>query len=68
MKSTHIAIVALLLVQGAAAQRQAATAGAGDWPMYRHDYSGTGASALAEINPANVAKLTRVWTYALQGQ
>jgi quinoprotein glucose dehydrogenase len=68
MKSSQILIVVFLLVQGAAAQRQAASAGAGDWPMYRHDYAGTGASTLAEINAGNVAKLTRVWTYALQGE
>src|SRR5436190_1139846 len=67
MKSSQLAIVTLLLVQTAAAQRSSAPAG-GDWPMYRHDYAGTGASAVAEINAGNVAKLTRVWTYALQGE
>jgi quinoprotein glucose dehydrogenase len=36
--------------------------------MYRHDYAGTGASPLSEINAGNVAKLTRVWSYALQGE
>src|SRR4051812_30686244 len=67
MKYSQLPIVILLLVQTAAAQRPAAPAG-GDWPMYRHDYAGTGASALAEINAGNVAKLTRVWSYALQGE
>src|SRR5262245_64655335 len=40
--------------------------GTGDWPMYRHDAAGTGYSPLAQITPANVAKLARVWTYRLQ--
>src|SRR5215470_6038798 len=39
---------------------------AGDWPMYRHDTAGTGYSPLAQITPANVGTLARVWTYRLQ--
>jgi quinoprotein glucose dehydrogenase len=67
MKFPTTVILVLLLVQTAAVQRQPAPSGSADWPMYRHDYAGTGASPLAEINAGNVAKLARVWTYGLQG-
>src|SRR5713101_6942303 len=39
----------------------------GDWPMYRHDLAGTGYSPLTQLNTKNVAMLTQVWTYRLQG-
>ncbi len=34
-----------------------------DWPTHGHDVGGTKHSPLTQIKPANVAKLTRVWTY-----
>ncbi|HEY0283881.1 MAG TPA: hypothetical protein VGC23_00715, partial [Vicinamibacterales bacterium] len=36
-----------------------------DWPMYRHDYAGTGYSPLAQINTKNVSSLREVWSYRL---
>lgn len=36
-----------------------------DWPLYRHDTSGTGYSPLKQIDTANVAKLVRAWTFSL---
>ena len=38
-----------------------------DWPMFRHDDEGTGYSPLTQISAENVGRLTRAWTYALQG-
>jgi quinoprotein glucose dehydrogenase len=38
----------------------------GDWPMYRHDQAGTGASPLTQIDTTNVAKLAQAWSYGLQ--
>src|SRR5580765_5608428 len=35
----------------------------GDWPTYGGDSGSTRHSALTEITPANVSKLTRAWTY-----
>ena len=32
---------------------------AGDWPMYNRDLAGTRYSPLTQINPGNVAKLTK---------
>jgi quinoprotein glucose dehydrogenase len=62
------ALFAVLLAQsGASQQRVAETASAGDWPMYRHDLAGTGYSPLSQINTRNVANLSRVWVYRLQG-
>src|SRR5579859_2526694 len=37
-----------------------------DWPMYNRDLAGTRYSPLAQINTANVTKLTQSWTYRLQ--
>jgi glucose dehydrogenase len=56
--------VAILLVSRVVAQ-QPASKGT-DWPMYRHDLSGTGHSPLSQINAKNVARLTQAWTYRLQ--
>jgi quinoprotein glucose dehydrogenase len=42
-------------------------AGDGNWPMFRHDSAGTGYSPLAQVTAENVGKLSRAWTYALQG-
>ena len=60
------ALLTLLLVQSAGTQQQPAEAIGADWPMYRHDFAGTGYSPLAEINTRNVATLAQVWTYRLQ--
>src|SRR5712692_6209419 len=38
----------------------------GDWPMYRHDFRGSGHSPLTQIDTTNVGTLTRAWTYRLQ--
>ena len=38
-----------------------------DWPMYRHDYAGTGYSPLSQINTRNVSNLREVFSYSLQG-
>ena len=35
----------------------------GDWPMYNRDLAGTRYSPLTQINTANVARLTKVWSY-----
>jgi len=34
-----------------------------DWPTYGHDLAGTRYSPLNQINPANVSRLQRVWTF-----
>jgi glucose dehydrogenase len=45
---------------------QSAKTPPGDWPMFNRDLASTRYSPLTEITPANVAKLTQVWTYRLQ--
>ena len=59
--------LAVLLAQTAGTQQQR-NSGATDWPSYRYDDAGTGHSPLRQINTGNVAKLSRVWTYSLQGE
>ena len=51
---------------GPDSQQTGAQTGA-DWPMYRHDYSGTGYSPLTQINTKNVSRLTEAWSYTLGG-
>src|SRR6266550_521652 len=53
------------LLPRALAQQSVASAG-GDWPMYRHDFRGSGHSPLKQIDTTNVGTLTRAWTYRLQ--
>ena len=57
-----------LLVQHGSTQPRTADQSAADWPMYRHDYAGTGHSALAQIDVSNVSRLTQAWTYGLQAE
>jgi quinoprotein glucose dehydrogenase len=37
-----------------------------EWPAYGHDYGDTRYSPLAQITPANVARLKPVWTYHMR--
>lgn len=73
MRSTWIVnasggvMLAVLVGQSSALQRQPADGPGNDWPMYRGSYAGTGYSPLTQINRQNVAKLTQAWTYRLQG-
>src|SRR6476620_7713770 len=69
MRTTIVAAaaVATSVALMAGAQRPRAQAAPGDWPLYRHDLAGTGYSPLADVTVANVATLTRAWTYRLAG-
>lgn len=59
-----VAFVAAAHVGGA--QRNSARSEGADWPMYNRDFAGTRFSPLTQINSANVAKLTKVWSYKLR--
>jgi quinoprotein glucose dehydrogenase len=60
-------VLLTLFAQPRAALQQPPPASAdADWPMYRHDYAGTGASPLKQIDAGNVTRLRQVWTYGLQ--
>jgi quinoprotein glucose dehydrogenase len=60
------AMLSMLLVQSGHAQQTAVINTTGDWPMYRHDYAGSGYSPLAQIDAKNVSKLAQAWSYGLQ--
>src|SRR5215831_14093255 len=59
-------LLCFLLAQSGATQQQTRTAAGADWPMYRHDYAGTGYSLLSQIDTKNVSNLGQAWTYSLQ--
>jgi len=59
-------VLLALFAQPHAALQQRTNSTDADWPMYRHDYAGTGASSLTQIDAGNVARLRQVWTYGLQ--
>ncbi len=46
----------ILLVGQAGLTQQSAPQPGADWPMYRHDYAGTGYSPLSQINTGNVVE------------
>src|SRR5436190_20629585 len=56
---------AVLAIAVAHAQSDRAAAPAADWPMYNRDLGGTRYSPLKQINTANVARLSRAWSYPL---
>jgi quinoprotein glucose dehydrogenase len=72
MRSWLISITAgslvlfVLFAQPRALQQRSPAAPDGDWPMFRRDYAGTGASPLMQIDASNVGKLRQIWTYGLQ--
>jgi quinoprotein glucose dehydrogenase len=53
----------LVMIAGAAFAAGQSKVPDGDWPMYNRDLAGTRYSPLTQINPGNVAKLTKVWSY-----
>jgi glucose dehydrogenase len=65
----HVSVAAILavgLVRTAPGTFQTTSAASGDWPMYRHDLTGSGYSSLTQIDRGNVARLRPIWTYRLQ--
>jgi quinoprotein glucose dehydrogenase len=61
------AALTVFFVQSGRTQQPSSSQIGGDWPMYRHDHSGTGYSPLRQIDTRNVASLTEAWTYRMQG-
>jgi quinoprotein glucose dehydrogenase len=66
VNASGAAMLAVLLGHSGTTQQQTSNQPESDWPMYRHDYAGTGYSPLGQINAQNVASLSQVWTYPLQ--
>lgn len=67
-RTVSCAGVAVIFVISLGAQhpgvsQQAANPVSGDWPLYRHDLSGTGYSPLTQITVQNANRLTQAWTY-----
>jgi glucose dehydrogenase len=60
-----LVLLALFAEPHAAFQQRPGATADGDWPMYRHDRAGTGASPLTQIDAGNVARLRQAWTYGL---
>ena len=57
---------ALIVLAGQAGRtQQSAPQPGADWPMYRHDYAGTGYSPLAQITTKNVSGMREIWSYRL---
>ncbi len=70
MRRTSVGLLAAVVVSTTifvpSLGAQPAEAVKGDWPLYRHDTSGTGYSPLSKITVQNVGGLTQAWTYRLQ--
>src|SRR5262245_25356908 len=60
---THVAIAQRPAPKRAAAPVKPAS---GDWPTYGHDPGGTRFSPLAQITPANAARLEPAWVYHMK--
>jgi quinoprotein glucose dehydrogenase len=60
-----VVIALAMVLAGPVARTQQRLPPGGDWPMYRHDYAGTGYSPLAHINTTNVSSLRDAWSYRL---
>ena len=55
-------VIAILLAQSGGTPQPT------DWPMYRHDLTGSGYSSLTQITINNVARLSQTWSYSLQSE
>lgn len=49
-------------------EAKAQTSRDGEWPMYNRDLAGTRYSPLTQINPDNVARLQKAWSYRLRNE
>lgn len=63
-----VAVLAMTLLPPGSAQQKGvseprAKSNSTDWPLYRHDFAGTGYSPLNQITVQNANHLTQVWTY-----
>jgi glucose dehydrogenase len=63
-----IAVLAMCFLPSGGAQQKGvsqptAKSSSTDWPLYRHDFAGTGYSPLAQITVQNANRLTQAWTY-----
>jgi len=58
-------LVIVLVLAASGQQRNSGPLSAADWPAYNRDFASTRFSPLAEISPANVAKLRQVCSYSL---
>jgi quinoprotein glucose dehydrogenase len=56
------AVLALTFLTISSAQ-QSRNPGSSDWPLYRHDFAGTGFSPLSQITMQNAGRLTQAWIY-----
>src|SRR5262245_18490523 len=66
MRASGGTVLAILLAQSVSTQPPNREKPGIDWPMYRHDLTGSGYSPLTQIDEKNVAKLIKVWSYGLQ--
>src|SRR3984957_18129750 len=64
MRCTWLSLLAAAAVSSLSAP--SVRAQPGDWPLYRHDTSGTGYSPLAQITVQNVGGLAQAWSFRLQ--
>ncbi len=63
---TGIGVLALVSPRAGRSQEKSvspSSGNTGDWPLYRHDVSGTGYSPLSQITVENASRLTLAWTY-----
>ena len=65
MHLARLTVVALALVLPISG---CATAGGGDWPMFRRDFAGTGYSPLRQVDTSNVGELSLAWIHSLQAE
>jgi quinoprotein glucose dehydrogenase len=63
---TSVVVLALAILLSQDGRAQPAASSDADWPSYRRDAAGTGFSPLTDIDPSNVARLSRAWSYNLE--
>src|SRR5262245_14541570 len=72
MRMRHVVLLTLMAVfvsavaQVGTSQQNAARNAGADWPTMNRDSAGTRYSPLTQITTANVAQLTKAWSYRLQ--
>ena len=64
---SFVRLIGTLLLSAIAPHQLAAQSEqAGQWPLYRGNFSGTGYSELSAISPENIGELEIAWSFSAQ--
>ena len=65
---SFVRLIGTLILSACSHQLAAQSDQAGQWPLYRGNFSGTGYSELSVISPENIGELEIAWSFSLRSR